>query len=50
MYEDILDKVDFDNKDLLEKFIEGVLKNYDSMDKRLHEIENDLEDIKEMVK
>ena len=49
MYEDILDKVDFDDKDVLEKFIKGVLENMDKLSKQIHEIDNDIQDIKEAV-
>ena len=57
MYEDILDKVDFDDKDVLEQFIKGVLKHMDlvgdhidQINRRLNDIDGDIQDIKEMVK
>ncbi len=50
MYEDILEKVIFDDKDLVEQFIKGVIENMKKMNDRLHHIENDISDIKEMIK
>lgn len=50
MYEDIIENVDWDKDDKLEYFLKGVLEEYDRLSEKLKHIEENLEDIKDMLK
>jgi len=49
MYEDLIQDVDWDEDDVFEQFLKGILENMDEMNKELHDIRNDINDIQDAI-